>query len=457
LVNSLRFQLSYGMTRIISFAAAVLFTVGFASYCIADPADTTRNFLSDTTCATFHAQITTITQYHGAFHAAYSGLNSLSSGPDDATSVTSTIFAGVRLWHGASFYFNPELAGGNGLSKVTGVAGFVNGETPRIGDPAPTITIARGYFQQSIALSNAGDEHISDAQNQLALDEPKDRFTITVGKYALSDLFDNNSYSHDPRGQFENWALMENGSWDYPANTHGYTYALTLEAKIGDWSARASTAAEPTSANGGTLEYRDGAHGETVEIEHRHNISGDSGVVRLLLFNNTADMGNYDLATQNPIYDTDITKTRQYGRNKYGFGLDVEQALSTGAGAFLRAGWSDGRNETWAFTEIDRTVSLGFSFNGLLWRRDNDVAAIAGVMNGLSGDHRRYLAAGGYGFIIGDGALNYAPETIIEAYYLIALTEAFSLTADYQFIADPAYNADRGPVSVFGIRAHIGI
>ncbi len=419
--------------------------------------DSTRYFLTDTSVATFHLQLTTITQYHPAFYAEYSGRNSLSPNAEEATSVTSTIFSGIRLWRGASFYFNPELAGGNGISSVTGIAGFVNGETPRIGDPASTITIARAYLQQTFALSNNGEEHLADAQNQLAMDVPRDRFTITIGKYALSDFFDNNSYSHDPRGQFENWALMENGAWDYPANTHGYTYALTLEAKMGDWSARASTAAEPTEANGPMLEYRDGAHGETVELEHRHNLSGDSGVVRLLLFNNTADMGNYDLVLSNPKYDTNVVNTRQYGRNKYGFGLNVEQALATNIGTFMRVGWSDGRNETWAFTEIDRTATLGFSFNGTMWKRDKDVAGIAGVMNGLSDDHRRYLAAGGYGFIIGDGALDYAPETIVEAYYLIVFTDYFSLTADYQFVANPAYNADRGPVNVISVRAHVGM
>jgi len=421
----------------------------------ANPADSTRFLLADTTLASFHFQLTTITQYHGDFSAPYSGKNSLSPNAEDATSVTSTIFAGVRLWKGASFYLNPEMSGGNGLSGVTGIAGFTNGETPRIGDPSPTITIARGYIQQTLALSNAGEEHISDAQNQLAMDLPKDRLTVTIGKYALSDLFDNNTYSHDPRGQFENWALMENGAWDYPANTHGYTFALTLEAKIGDWSARASTAAEPTAANGPTLEYRDGAHGETVEIEHRQSVGDHNGVIRLLLFNNTADMGNYDLALSNPKYDTNVVNTRQYGRNKYGFGLNIEQEIASNVRGFMRLGWSDGRNETWAFTEIDRSASIGLSFNGAIWHQANDVAGIAGVMNGLSDDHRRYLSAGGYGFIIGDGALNYAPETIIEAYYLLAVTDAFAITADYQFVANPAYNADRGPVNVVGVRAHI--
>ena len=381
----------------------------------------------------------------------------MSPNPESATSVTSTLFSGVRLWHGAGFYLDPELAGGQGLSQVTGIAGFPNGETPRIGNPSPTITIARAYAQQFIALSAAGIEHISNALNQLALDVAIDRITIAIGKYALTDIFDNNSYSHDPRTQFENWALMDDGAWDYPANTHGYTFAITLDAKYADWSLRAATSAEPTEANGETLAYNSNSHAETVELEHRHSIGGMSGVIRLLAFNNTAPMGNYDEAINNPIYDTNIVLTRKFTRNKYGFSLDVEQALSQNIGTFLRLGWSDGRNESWAFTEIDRSASLGFVLNGAIWHRDNDILGLAGVINGLSQDHERYLAAGGYGFIIGDGRLNYVPESILEAYYLIAVTDAFALTGDVQFVANPAFNADRGPVTIVGARGHIQI
>jgi high affinity Mn2+ porin len=419
--------------------------------------DSTRYFLTDTSVATFHLQLTTITQYHGDFYAAYSGKNSLNPNAEEATSVTSTIFSGVRLWKNSAFYFDPEMAGGNGLSSVTGIAGFTNGETPRIGNPAPTITIARAYVQQAIGLPSDSTVHLADDQNNLAQDVPANRIMITAGKFALTDFFDGNSYSHDPRTQFENWALMDNGAWDYPANTHGYTLAVAMGITLADWSLRVSTAAEPTEANGQTLAYNAGEHGETFELEHRHSFDGQAGIIQLLVFNNTADMGNYDQALSNPKYDTNVVNTRQAGRNKYGFGLNVEQAIATNIGAFLRVGWNDGRNETWAFTEIDRTAALGFSFNGGLWHRNNDVAGIAGVINGLSQDHERYLAAGGYGFIIGDGALDYAPETIIEAYYLIALTDSFSLTADYQFVANPAYNADRGPVNVIGVRAHVGM
>jgi high affinity Mn2+ porin len=445
------------MIRRITCSAVLLFLVGFSSVSFAAPSDSTRNFLTDTTLATFHLQLTTITQYHPAFNATYSGKNSLSPTAEEATSVTSTIFAGVKLWQGGSFYFDPELAGGNGLSSVTGIAGFTNGETPRIGDPAPTITIARAYVQQAIGLPSDGTDHIPDDQNNIAQDLPKNRIMLTIGKFALTDFFDGNSYSHDPRTQFENWALMDNGAWDYPANTHGYTLAVAMGITLADWSLRVSTASEPTEANGQTLAYNAGEHGETVELEHRHSIADQAGIIQLLAFNNTADMGNYDEALSNPKYDTNVVNTRQDGRNKYGFGLSVEQALSANICAFMRIGWNDGRNETWAFTEIDRTASLGFSFNGAMWHRNIDVIGIAGVVNGLSQDHERYLAAGGYGFIIGDGALDYEPEMIVEAYYLFALTDAFSLTADYQFVANPAYNADRGPVNVIGIRAHVGM
>ena len=218
------------MTRIILLLAIL---AGFKSASYAVPTDTTRNFLTDTTRATFHLQLTTITQYHPAFNAAYNGKNSLDPNAEEATSVTSTIFVGVKLWQGASVYFNPELAGGNGLSSVTGIAGFPNGETPRIGDPAPTITIARAYVQQAIGLPSDGTDHIPDDQNNIAQDLPKNRIMLTIGKFALTDFFDGNSYSHDPRTQFENWALMDDGAWDYPANTHGYTLAVADE--INSW------------------------------------------------------------------------------------------------------------------------------------------------------------------------------------------------------------------------------
>ena len=212
-------------------ALILLTLLALKSVIIIAPASAQRStstFFKDTTQTTFHFQLTTIYQYHGPFDAAYTGQNSLKPYAESATSLTSTLFAGVELWKGASLYINPEIAGGSGLSGVTGIAGFTNGETPRIGNPTPTVTLARAYYQQIIGLSNKGTEHIADGQNQIAQDAPMDRLTMTLGKFALSDFFDNNAFSHDPRMQFENWALMENGAWDYPANTHGYTEALVI-------------------------------------------------------------------------------------------------------------------------------------------------------------------------------------------------------------------------------------
>src|SRR5579871_4880786 len=302
-----------------SFSIAVSFlALFFTGASMADPVDSTRFFLTDTTRASFHLQLTTITQYHGAFPAAYSGRNSMSPNAEAATSMTATLFAGTRLWKGAAFYFNPEMAGGQGLSAVTGIAGFPNGETPRIGDPAPTITIARAYMQQAIGLSSDHTEHLADDQNNVAQDLPTDRIMFTFGKFALTDFFDGNAYSHDPRTQFQNWALMDNGAWDYPANTHGYTFALAMGITVGDWSLRMSTASEPTEANGETLAYNSNSHGETIELEHRYTIGMQQGAIELLAFHNIAPMGNYDLAISDPQFDTDITRTRMPGRDKYG-------------------------------------------------------------------------------------------------------------------------------------------
>src|SRR5579883_666975 len=356
-----------------SFRRVILFLWLMPALVHAQNSDSSRrvSFFQDTTQTSVHFQLTTIFQWHPAFHALYSGRYSLDSNEERATSVTSTLFTGLKLWHDGALYFNPELAGGKGISSVTGIAGFTNGETPRIGDPAPSVTIARLYLQQVVGLSTA-TEHLSDGVNQCSMDVPIDRITITLGKFAISDFFDCNAYSHDPRSQFQNWALMENGAWDYPANTHGYTEGAVLDAKISDWSFRANTVAVPTEANGETLEYRSGAHAEAIEIEHRHSFTEHPGVVRLLLFNNTARMGNYALATNDTQYHIDITQTRAYGRTKYGVGLNIEQEITPNIGAFLRAGWSDGNNETWAFTEIDRTISLGTMMQGTIWGRTGD-------------------------------------------------------------------------------------
>ena len=422
--------------------------------------------LADSTAAktwSSHFQLTIINQTHLKFHAKYSGMNSLDTSEPSATSVTTTLFLGRRLWKNATCFFNPELAGGAGLSYAVGVAGALNGETYRIGDPAPSVSVARFFVQQVIPLGGPGLTDVADGPNLIEGKVPSRRFVITAGKFSMSDFYDVNNYSHDPRSQFMNWALMSNGAWDYPANTKGYTEGLQLELDVPGWAVRASSVAEPKVANHSAMEYVFGkAQSETMEIERDWSIGKQPGVVRLLLSYTDNRSPSYKAGLA-AIADDDTTllnvisgnaENPNYGGHKTGVFVNAEQSLSDYIGAFMRAGWNDGQYASWAFTEIDRTLTGGFSFKGARWGRAGDVAGVAGVMNGISSIHRAFLKAGGYGFIIGDGYLNYGYEEILETYYNAALFTNVWLSADYQFVNHPAYNKDRGPVNVFAIRGH---
>jgi high affinity Mn2+ porin len=400
-----------------------------------------------------HFQATSITQFHDRFFAPYSGQNSLKPDEPFRTTYTGTLFLGAKLWSGAEVHVNPEVSGGRGLSGTVGVAGFPNGEATRVGSPDPTPYFARYFFRQRFDLG--GDTEFVEAdQNQLAGAQEKSNFTITLGKMAAGDVFDENSYSHDPRTQFMDWALMANGAWDYPADTRGYTYGLTLELNQPNWAARAGTFMVPTEANGEKFDRNFGkASGNVVEIERSYTLFGKTGVARLLGYANFAHMGGYADALRAAPLNPDISTTREY-RIKYGIGLNIEQQITPDLGVFLRAGWNDGRTETWMFTEIDQSVSGGLSLKGYLWARPNDTFGLAGLVNGLSSEHRKYLEAGGLGFIIGDDALRYSPEEILETYYSCGLCKYFYITAAYQFVEHPAYNADRGPANIGTIRLH---
>jgi len=403
----------------------------------------------------FHFQQTIVVQYHPDFTAKYSGANSLDTSEPAQTSLTSTFFIGRRLWKNAEAYVNPELSGGSGLSQVTGIAGFPNGETFRIGNPSPQLTIARAFIVQRIDLSDTRIA-VEDDENQLMGSRPDAYINIIAGKISMIDYFDKNRYSDDPRMKFLNWALMTNGAWDYPANTHGYTWGLVAEYVTQPWALRLSTAMVPTEANQSDMDMNlSRAHSETIEIEHDYSLSLRQGTIRLLGFHTMARMGNYEQALELPLGERDIVATRAYGRSKYGVGLNIEQGLSNNIGMMFRAGWNDGHNETWMFTEIDRSVSAAIVYDGKAWDRAGDKFGIAMLANGISAEHRAYLKGGGYGFLIGDGNLSYAPESIAEAFYSISLpTYHLQLAPDYQFILNPAYNKDRGPVHVVAIRIH---
>jgi high affinity Mn2+ porin len=403
-----------------------------------------------------HFQQTVITQFKPAFSADYSGQNSLSPLKETQSSITTTLFGVARLWKGAEFYFNPELSGGAGLSKTLGVAGFPNGETFRVGSAEPQIYIARLYFKQNFEWGTEKDTIQPDA-NQLGGLKSKRYFSVAAGKFGMADFFDGNNFSHDPRSQFMNWALMDNGAWDYPANTRGYTIGLYTELGQPTWTLRFAMTMVVTQANSSIWDADIAkANTQTLEFEKRYAVDDQKGTVRILAYRNNGKFGNYDLAiAQNP-KAPNVDSTQAYGRHKYGFGISADQYLSKDFGVFAKASYNDGQTETWFFTEIDRSVTFGGVLKGTQWRRGDDEVGLAFIGDGLSAPHRNYLADGGYGFLIGDGKLNYAPEMIAELYYKInAYQKKFFLTPDYQFIVNPAYNKDRGPVNVFSLRAHV--
>ena len=413
--------------------------------------DSSANFNSD-----FHFQLTTVSQAHPTFRSPYSGANSLASDEPTAMSLTATIFWGIQVGKLGEFYVNPEIAGGSGLSSAHGIAGFPNGEAFRVGDPSPAFYFARVYLQHTFNFG--GEEtYVGESANQVNKTQSTKYLDVVLGKFSMADFYDNNKYSHDPRSQFLNWGLMSGGAWDYPANVRGYTWGVHLEYGQPTWAVRGAVVMVPKEANGNELDMDLATHHSyTLAFEKSYTVGKRPGVARILGFYTLANMGNYDRAVALQPTAPDITTTRAPGTTKYGWVFNIEQELNNRMGAFARASWNDGTNETWAFTEIDRSYSLGIVDKVGIFKKNSDEFGLAALANGISSPHRNYLAAGGYGFILGDGKLNYGWEWVTEAYYKVNMFySGFWLTADYQFVVNPGYNLDRGPVSVFTLRAHI--
>lgn len=430
----------------------VLVVISFLT--VAQQSDTLKNDRF-----TIHAQTTIINQFKPAFSAKYTGNNSLTTLQEDKTSITSTLFLGVRLWKGASLFLDPELGGGYGLSQTLGIADAPNGETYRIGNPAPQVYIARLFYRQIFSLTPQKSYQENDF-NHLGEYLPNRYFALTIGKIGITDYFDDNKYSHDPRTQFMCWALMDNGAWDYPANTRGYSPSIVLEYVSSRNELRYGFSLVPLVANGSFMNWHIlEANSHSLEYTYRYKVNKRDGAIRLSGFFTTANMGNYRASLSLDPKDPVIENTRENGHTKYGFGINAEQEINDYSGCFLRAGWSDGNNETWAFTEIDRTISAGITMNGRKWSRNNDNIGLAYVVSGLSKPHRDYLQAGGEGFLLGDGNLNYGFEHLAELYYSAELVKNhIYLSIAYQLLINPGYNKDRlGPVDIFSVRLHARI
>ena len=418
--------------------------------------ETTRWWLS--------GQINIIPQGHGDFRALYSGPNSLNPKGETRTSRIFTLYTAYRLTNSMDAVFDLEEASGNGISNSMGLAGYPNIDvvrTPGQGSPLSAAPyVARAIFRYVLPLSDESDDADIGPLGVIK-SLPAKRMEFRIGKVSLADFIDVNAVGSDSHFQFMNWTIVNNGAWDYAADTRGYTYAAILEYDDRSWAVRFAEAMMPTVANGISL---DGdlarARGENLELELHPNVFAQKPTqVRLLSYVNHANMGDYreavDLFLAGKTATPDVVATRQEGTVKYGFGINLEQQMSPHMRAFARFGWNEGRHESFAYTEVNQTVSLGADYAGDEWHRQNDKVGLAFVSNGISGDHQEYLKLGGLGFLLGDGTLTYGRENIFEGYYNVHFWRGLYGAIDLQHVDNPGYNRDRGPVWVPGLRLHI--
>jgi len=402
----------------------------------------------------FHAQATYLNQFVPPFRSPYLGTNSLIPNQGRETSDV-TFYAGARLWQGAEVWFNPELDQGFGLSSSVGAAGFPSGEAYKVGADYPYTRIQRLFLRQTIDLG--GDEQKVDANlNQFSGKQTADRLVLTVGKIGIGDIFDTNKYAHDPRGDFMNWTLIDTGTFDYAADAWGYTVGAAAEWYTGPWTLRAGVFDLSVVPNSTMLDSRFDQYQVIGEVERRYNLFDQPGKIAVTGYVTRGRMGSFSDAialaaiTGGP---ADISAVRRYN-SRPGIGFNLEQQIVENVGLFMRGGIANGQREPYEFTDVDRTIAAGLSLDGKMWSRTGDTFGIAGVVNDISPIHQAFLNAGGLGILVGDGQLpNPGLEKIIEAYYSLPVLWS-KLTFDYQLITNPGYNRDRGPVSVFGVRAH---
>jgi len=398
-----------------------------------------------------HAQATYIRQQKPAFDAPYSGANSLLPQREKGYTFTSTIFLGARAGD-TEFYFNPEFVSGAALSGLHGLGGFTNGENQRGTGSEIRGYRARAFVRHVWNLSGELEEQASD-QNQVKTRYAAERIVLTAGNVSVLDVFDVLEYSHDARTQFMNWASTTYGAWDYPADARGYTWGAALEYISPRWQARVGRFLVPVESNGLKLDHKWREHyGDVAEFEVPYKLAGRSAIARAMVFRNRVNAGAFDdaIAAGSP---PDVAAVRRT-QTKRGFGLSTQVEVTEAVGAFIRAGWSDGKTETFMFTEIDRSLSIGTLVKGSAWGRPEDKLGVAAYVHGLSQAHRDYLANGGLGFFLGDGQLNYGTERIVEMLYNLGITKALSASLGYQRVENPGYNRDRGPADVFALRLH---
>jgi high affinity Mn2+ porin len=402
-----------------------------------------------------YGQATYTEQETDDFHAPYAGANSLSPDMGRETS-DATLILGSRLWSGAEFWVNGEVDEGAGLDDTLGIAGFSSGEAYKVGHYPPYLRLPRAFIRQTLNLGGAVT-NVDAAANQFALPQAADRLVLTLGKISVPDIFDTNRYAHDPRGDFLNWSVIDAGTFDYAADSWGYSIGSAAEWYVGPWTWRAGLFDLSNVPNSETLEQGLDEYQIDLEAEHRHELFGQPGKIDLTMFESRGRMALYRDAVAygeaNGLVP-DLAPVRRY-RKRDGVSLNFEQQLSANVGVFARLGDAGGNVEAYEFTDIDYSASGGVSVSGGPWRRPGDTLGVAGAVNAASRSLREYLAAGGLGVLVGDGQLPHAGrEDILETYYQLAVISAVHVTLDYQWVKNPGYNCDRGPVSIFAVRVH---
>ncbi len=426
---------------------------------------------SDTTRYLLGGQANIIFQSHAPFHSLYEGTNSFLSRGEYKTSIIGTLYSAYELnpnrKYATDLILDVEAAGGRGLSEALGIAGFTNLDVVRNPSLGSTPYLARYEVHQVIGLS---DDMSESSRTSFSLQPalPVRRIELWVGRMSLPDLLDQNAVGTDSHLQFMNWSIDNMGSWDYAANTRGYTDAVVAEYTDQNFTGRFALAAMPSVANGIDLVYNlHKAGGYNGELELRNGpgtrlqiIPGRKGAVRALAFANRANMGDYReqinlFLSKHQAAVPDITDHPQQVTTKYGFGADFEQEVSNNGRIWGQFGWNEGQHESYAYTEIDQTIALGGDYSLARFHRLNDKLGLTYVSNAIKKDHQNYLKLGGLGFLLGDGNLNYGREQIVEAYYNRHVWKGIYYAFDEQFVAHPGYNRDRGPVMVESVRTHI--
>jgi len=406
-----------------------------------------------------HGQTTFIYQGYPAFSAPYSGPQSLPSNGQSRETWTSSLFLGVRLWEGGEFYYNPELLQGFGVANTTGAAGFPNGEAQKSDFPFPRYSTSRLFLRQTFGLGGKTEKIDSD-YGQLSGIYDVSRLTVQVGRFSVHDLFDTNDYAQDPRVDFLNWSIWASGAFDYAADRIGLTYGATAEFNQKNWAVRAGYFLVGNQPNSNVMDpnlFTSGAY--NAELELRYQAFKHPGVVKFGGWMHETFTGNYNEAlnlmnTTGLDINSAITQVQRL-QPMWGYYINVQQEIASDLGAFARWSWNDGQSQYSAFTDISSSLSGGLSIKGERWGRPDDVVGIGGAINFASPALASYLAQGGLGILVGDGQLSYGAEKVFETYYAFQVVKNVIVTADYQFLGNPAYNAARGPAHVLSGRLHM--